>query len=183
MLCSNFPCCSHHRSTNAEMQLKLAFPASARPPGAATFPPPALPHPGRANCGPGEERAVQVMLALDKGQQNVTLHISWLPKRSIFPVNLRLSRVAATADCVNRITAHDSGNFSIPPLLTFTRGIYRLLKLPLPHPIPEGSLLGAERCCESRCHLSGTNSKAPAPFYTANLLKSTQLLFSNYLLP
>lgn len=100
----------------------------------------------------------------------LTLRISWLPNRSIFLLNLRLPHVADTADCVNQITAHDSGNFSIPPLLTFTRAIYRLLKLPLPPSNPRGSLLGAERCCASRCHLSDTNSRASAPFYTANLL-------------
>lgn len=109
----------------------------------------------------------------------LTLRISWLPNRSIFLLNLRLPHVADTADCVNQITAHDSGNFSIPPLLTFTRAIYRLLKLPLPRPIPEGSLLGAERCCASRCHLSDTNSNASAPFYSANLLIFKQLVFSN----
>lgn len=68
----------------------------------------------------------------------LTLHISWLPNRSIFLLNLRLSHVVDTADCVNQITAHDSGNFSVPPLLTFTRAIYRLLKLPLPPSNPRG---------------------------------------------
>lgn len=82
---------------------------------------------------------MEVILALCKGLgKMLTFPISWLPNRSIFLLNLRLSHVADTADCVNQITAHDSGNFSIPPLLTFTRAIYRLLKLPLPPSNPRG---------------------------------------------
>lgn len=82
---------------------------------------------------------MEVILALYKGLgKMLTSRISWLPNRSIFLLNLRLSRLADTADCVNQITAHDSGNFSIPPLLTFTRAIYRLLKLPLPPSNPGG---------------------------------------------
>lgn len=109
----------------------------------------------------------------------LTLRISWLPNRSIFLLNLRLSHVADTADCVNQITAHDSGNFSIPPLLTFTRAIYRLLKLPLPPSNPRGiPARGGTLLCEQMPSFR-LNSKASAPFYTANLLIFKQLAFSN----
>lgn len=109
----------------------------------------------------------------------LTLHISWLPNRSIFLLNLRLSRVVDTADCVKQITAHDSGNFSIPPLLTFTRAIYRLLKLPLPPSNPRGiPARGGTLLCEQMPSFR-LSSKASAPFYSTSLLIVKQLRISN----
>lgn len=125
--------------TKAEMQLQLAFPASPQSPGAAASPPRSTAAPWQSPLRPWHGKGCGSHPGTLQGTgEMLTFRISRLPNRSVSLLNLSLSRAADTGDCVNQITAHDSANFSIPPLLTFTRAIYRLLKLPLPPSNPRG---------------------------------------------